>query len=118
MSGLLVLSATAWVGTPLRELIGGCRDGTYFDDVDGTCAKGGETPDFGGHSQAELEDLLRREGTALSQLRGVTAVGIDRHGIRVEVDADHDPIPPTLGGFAIHLMPSQIRVGADLISPQ
>src|SRR5262245_28006903 len=117
VAGLLVLGAVAWAGNPIQGRLHMCRDGTYFDDVDKACVTADPLPLIDGIPQEELLGIARKHAAALQAIRGVTAVWIDRHGIRVEADADHDPIPDSMAGHPIHVMPSEFYIGASHTAP-
>src|SRR5262245_18679727 len=122
VSGLLVLSAIALLGAgkPITSLIVGCGQGEYRDDVDNTCVKGGiPITQIAGRDYDEVMEVAKQWGERHREYKGVTSVGVDGHGIRVEVDPDHAAdIPREVDGVPIHLMPTQIRVGADLMPPR
>src|SRR5262245_38860589 len=122
IAALLVLSATVLLGAgkPIRSLIFGCEGNTYWDDVDKACVQGGTVEIMDGRNQWEILDVMWRRGDELRKIRGVTHVSVDRHGIRVDVDPDHDPIPATIEGARIHVMPDphDLLTGATLLPPR
>ena len=96
---------------PIPSLVRGCEDGQYWDDVDAKCVPGGEVTEIDGVPMEEIEKVLDAHRQELHAIKGVTASGIDRHGIRLEVDPDHDKIPDSIEGLPIHTTPSKVLIG-------
>jgi hypothetical protein len=89
--------------------------------MDNVCVKGGAVEMIHGRTHEEVKNAMYRAAPALMRLRGVVAVMMDRHGLGVMVEPDHDLIPESLEGHPIHVMPargSAVLLGADLAPRQ
>jgi len=98
---------------PIDSLITGCQKGDHWDRFTVHCEPLVETSEVNGRSIKDLSAVLNRHDKELISLKGVTAVGIDEHGLFIEAQPDHDPLPDSIEGIPLWAYPASTNVGVS-----
>jgi hypothetical protein len=116
------LALSAWADDtkkPIDSLLGKCPEGSYYLATHNECAPILSHPEpIDGVSQEDLIKIEDAHRDELYLIKGVVSMGIDWHGMYVEVLPDHGPIPSTLEGISLHTHPYvyEVLIGADFPS--